>query len=118
MGGTPWMGAPIGFGLNRIRRIVRAGSATRHSYAGSSQAMRTSRRLSLDRSASLETGYVERLANQASYAPQGEVWRSPVTSRAGCAPVTPDESGRLFLSGLVATRARLRFTGRKNRYAG
>ena len=25
-------------------------------------------------------------------------------------PVTPDESGRLFLSGLVATRARLRFT--------
>ena len=25
-----------------------------------------------------------------------------------------DESGRLFLGGLVATRARLRFTGRKN----
>jgi hypothetical protein len=33
-------------------------------------------------------------------------------------PVSPDESGRLFLGGLLASRAHLRFTGRKIMFAG
>jgi hypothetical protein len=73
------------------------------------------RRLSLDRSASQKQAQVARLKGKP---------RNP--TRQGLAEscshqqetgyefrISPDESGRLFLGGLLASRARLRFTGRR-----
>jgi len=96
----------------------RTRSVTRHSYAGSCWHNARRRRLSYGQPAGPKTvNAAESLARLAESRLSG-VRGEPGHNGCGrCAPSKPglhsDESGRLFLSGLVATRARLRFTGSK-----